>query len=408
MKMLIVDDNPRRYRVLSEKLQELGLAEDDISIVTSCMDARRQLEINEYDLLIVDIIVPLRAQDDPHPENSRDLLEELVSEDGLIKPSRILGLSADQNAADEQSAFFTENTWRIIKYDDDNDSWINQILNCVRYLNEANKRPVIRNHGVDVAIICALKEPELDAILRLDWAWGDLKPIDDNVFVYEGHFSSGGRPHSVTATYCTRMGIVSSAITASRLIEACRPRHVVMAGICGGVQGKVAIGQAILADPTWDWQSGKIDPTKKNNHHAVSPHQLASDHTIRAKFDSLARDKTFLRFVEEGWPVKMPSKFALSAGPMASGSSVLADEKIVAAIRRHNRDLVAIDMEAYGLYAAAIQSASPRPTAFAVKSVCDFANPDKNDEFQAYAAYTSAQTVREFLERFYADIVSES
>ena len=38
---------------------------------------------------------------------------------------------------------------------------------------------------------------------------------------------------------------------------------------------------------------------------------------------------------------------------------------------------------------------------FAVKSVCDFADGDKNDNYQKYAAFTSALTIKEFLEKFY-------
>jgi len=58
-------------------------------------------------------------------------------------------------------------------------------------------------------------------------------------------------------------------------------------------------------------------------------------------------------------------------------------------------------MEVYGLYAAAAMTGTPRCTPIAIKSVCDFANSEKNDSFQAYAAYTSANTVKELLERFY-------
>jgi nucleoside phosphorylase len=63
-----------------------------------------------------------------------------------------------------------------------------------------------------------------------------------------------------------------------------------------------------------------------------------------------------------------------------------------------------IEMEAYGLYAAAAQSGSPRPTAFALKSVCDFADEQKDDKWQAYAAYTSAEIFRTFAERYFTEI----
>nr|UVY99791.1 hypothetical protein K4M19_00101 [Agrobacterium fabrum] len=57
-------------------------------------------------------------------------------------------------------------------------------------------------------------------------------------------------------------------------------------------------------------------------------------------------------------------------------------------------------MEIYGIYAAAHAASSPQPTFLAVKGVCDFADPDKADGYQRYAAYSSAQVLRLLLERY--------
>jgi len=47
--------------------------------------------------------------------------------------------------------------------------------------------------------------------------------------------------------------------------------------------------------------------------------------------------------------------------------------------------------------AAAYYSGPNRPKVLIAKSVCDFANPEKNDNWQSYAAYTSAQFAYNFL-----------
>jgi nucleoside phosphorylase len=81
---------------------------------------------------------------------------------------------------------------------------------------------------------------------------------------------------------------------------------------------------------------------------------------------------------------------------------VLADGETVAEIKLQQRNLIVVEMEAYGLYAAASLAGNPKPIAFALKSVCDFADPDKKNAHQAYAAYTSATALKEFFERFMA------
>ena len=87
-------------------------------------------------------------------------------------------------------------------------------------------------------------------------------------------------------------------------------------------------------------------------------------------------------------------------GPVASGSAVLADGEVVHEIKAQHRDLIGIEMEVYGMYSAAYSASQPQPLAFALKAVCDFADPNKGDNHQRYAAYTSANVLRLLMERF--------
>ena len=63
-------------------------------------------------------------------------------------------------------------------------------------------------------------------------------------------------------------------------------------------------------------------------------------------------------------------------------------------------------MEAYGVYAAVRMASRPRPVVFSAKSVCDYGTMLKDDKYQRYAAYMSAQVVREFLTRYGSELVS--
>lgn len=95
----------------------------------------------------------------------------------------------------------------------------------------------------------------------------------------------------------------------------------------------------------------------------------------------------------------------MQAHLLASGSAVLADSEALEDIKRQKRELIGIEMEVYGLYAAARAASSPRPSAFALKSVCDFADPDKKDAMQKFAAYTSASVMTELFERYGVDLI---
>jgi nucleoside phosphorylase/CheY-like chemotaxis protein len=407
MKILIVDDNPRRYERLVSKLTERGLERDCVDIVTSAMDARHKLRETKYDLLIIDILLPLRPEDAPEERHSRELLAELVDTDELQKPRQIVGLSAYSDAAGRIAPFFRDRIWTVIEYSEQNDDWISQISNCVAYLHSELETPALPVSKVDVAIICALADPELRAIVGLPWTWNAARPIDDITFVHDALISiSNGIQLTAIAASATRMGMVSTALLSAKIIEKFRPKVIVVAGICAGVRGKTNLGDAILIDPSWDYQSGKRAEEDETSSFAIAPHQIPVLPSIRSRFEQLKADRTLLSSISDGWPAGAAHPLRLIVGPVASGSAVLADARIMAEVRQQHRELCGVEMEAYGMYFAATYASSPRPIFFGIKSVCDFGESDKNDDAQRYAAYTSAEIVRSFIERYFQGLLT--
>jgi nucleoside phosphorylase len=260
---------------------------------------------------------------------------------------------------------------------------------------------------VDLVIVCALSDPELKAVLTLPWGWKSARPVDDVTFVHDGSLTdAAGRSISVIAAATSRMGMVSTALLGAKLIDMFRPRFIAMTGICAGTRGKANLGDAIVVDPSWDYQSGKRSEVNDSSSFAIGPHQLPLHLAVRSRFDQLKTDRAFLSSIRDGWPGAPDQVFKLLMGPVASGSAVLADGRVMNEIRQQHRELCGVEMEVYGLYAAAATAASPRPIAFAVKSVCDFGEADKNDSMQHYASYTSAAILCEFVKRFFSELNS--
>ena len=89
-------------------------------------------------------------------------------------------------------------------------------------------------------------------------------------------------------------------------------------------------------------------------------------------------------------------------GPIASGASVIANpEKVQDIIDNQIRDLVAIEMEVYGVYYAAKWAISPKPKFIAIKSICDYADTNKNDDFHDYASYTSVKVFEKLAKEYF-------
>lgn len=401
MRILVVDDNPKRYDRLFVAFAKIGIAREQIDLVDSANGAREKLELRPYDLLILDILLPLWSEGDEDPQHSADLLFE-IREGELPNPPRyILGITADREVAAAVLQQFEDYTWTVLHYADDNDEWIGRATNCAHYLAaRATDNSETAVERVDLAVICALAKPELEEVLKLPWNWSAARPIDDMVFVHDGTVVVDGRSLTISVTTAPRMGMIATALRASAIIAALRPRLICMTGICAGVRDKVKLGDVLFADPAWDFQSGKRVRDKENTQFSMRPHQLPASAHVRSHVEQLREDKDALGKIATTFPEHASGLPRIFVGPVASGSAVLADGDVIKEIRYQHQELIGVEMEIYGLFAAANSASKPQPQCFALKGVCDFADPDKEDGHQRFAAYASAQVLRLLIERY--------
>jgi len=405
VRVLIVDDHPSRYKLVTDRLEACGLQRSDIKFVQSTNDAQAELETHQYDLLVLDILIPAWPDLEPDQINSADLLFSIQSGDDLLKPRFIVGITADLNGSESTLDEFKRNTWTVIEYSQVDDTWVEQIVNCVNYLKEGGHERPPADYTFDLAVICALKEPELEQVTRLPWNWEASKPLDDVTFFREGVLCVEGKKYRVAAVHAPRMGMVSAAVLANKVIERLRPRVLAMTGICAAHKSKAQLGDVIVADPAWDFQSGKLKIEKNKPVMEFSPHQIPMSAHLRGRFEDMAGDAHLSAEIVSDFGSEAPSGFRLRIGPVASGSAMLADGQVIEEIRQfQNRDLIGVEMEIYGVYAAAEQASSPQPKCFAIKGVCDFADPDKHDGAQRFAAFASAQVLKRYTEKFASDL----
>jgi nucleoside phosphorylase len=197
------------------------------------------------------------------------------------------------------------------------------------------------------------------------------------------------------------MGMPAAAVLATKMVRTFRPRFIAIVGIAAGVKDRSKIGDVIVADPCWDWGSGKWTLDGSETAFRPAPHQVGLNPRLREQFRLLANDTQSLVQIRDRWPAAKPdAAVVLHIGPMASGAAVLSDGVTARRVLEQHRQLLAIDMESYGVYSAAAESPSPSTVAFGVKTVVDYADADKDDRFQAYGAYMSANVTAQIAERY--------
>ena len=409
IKVLVVDDSREKIRQYKEVFLGIGISWDNVEVALSSHRARDELKRTQYDLMLLDLALPTRPEDDPSQRGGVDLLKEIYERPRFHRPGRIIGITAFDNLSEQYGATFQDRLVSLIHFDKTSERWKVQLTHALKDLDEVKRAVAPVEYGKDVCIITALRDPELQAVRDLDYEFGDGRLlVNSEAFYHEGSVTVGDRGYSVVASAAPAMGLVDTAIHAEKLVTAFRPRLLVMTGICAGTPGRVNPGDVILANPAWNWQSGKRVLSDGVPKLLIEPHQLSVDRAVVGRFEQLTDMPEVWSSISSRWRGAKPDSALKGViGPLASGTLVAADGKTLEEIQAtQQRKLIGLDMEIYAVYKVANLAIAPKPLTFALKSVSDFGDMQKSDAYQAYAAYTSAQALHRFLVQFLPELVA--
>src|SRR5207237_10774292 len=90
--------------------------------------------------------------------------------------------------------------------------------------NEEAALPDPTRFRSDLAVVCALEEKELEAVLRLPWQWEEYRADDDPSQFYRGNFMRAGASKIAYAAAAQRTGIHAAAVLATKIILHVRHR----------------------------------------------------------------------------------------------------------------------------------------------------------------------------------------
>jgi len=402
--LVVEDDADKRFRLCRALSEVTGFDMEAMEYATDVHTAKRHLEKTSFDLLILDVALPMRGDQAVQKDAGLRLLEELVSRSGRYRvPTHIIGVTGFSDVYDHGAARFSSYLLTLVHYDPTNSDWEHALQARVRHILNAieGRADDLPEYQSDLAVVCALHTPELTSVLALPWKWSQIAVANDHTIYWRGSYESDGRTRLVHAAASARMGMPAASVLAMKMINAFRPKYLGMTGITAGVRNRVRMGDILIADPSWDWGSGKWTLQEKKPKFMAAPHQIPLRVDIRDKLKAMSRNAILMAEIRSAWPAERPPhELEMRVGPMASGASVLADRQTAERVLSQHRELLGIEMETYGLFAAAEEASEPRPTAFAMKSVVDFADGEKDDRFQAYGAFVSAQMLRRFAEKY--------
>lgn len=392
IKVLIVDDNDTKLATIQKVVAEAAEGEA-IEIAKTVVAAKKMLQANTYDLLILDIALPIRDGEEPAPWAGIELLKEVHARDVYNRPAHIIGLTSYADLYGEAADDFSKELWFVLLYDPSSELWAEQLRAKIRYLRGVSAERA--DQTVDLCIPVALGDPELDAILRLDWDWKRVSQASDATDYFRGVFTRcDGTSGVAVAAKAASMGMPSAAVLATKMAVSFKPRLMVMTGICAGDSEATELGDLVVGNPVWDYGSGKHSVEGDEPTFEPAIYQLPLSPRVRTAVERLAADNVALAKIAASYTgQRLKTALRLHIGPMASGAAVLADEAAYKVVKKQHRKLIGIDMEAYAVMLAGFEAPAPPPETLVIKGVQDFADKAKDNKVRHYAAHVSAQAL---------------
>ena len=359
-RILIIEDDTNKLRNVLSKLNNISdLDVDSIEHSIDALDAKRKLRTQCYDLMIVDIAIPQTKSSQVDLEGGIDLVDEILQRKEIYKtPTHIIGLTSKDEVFHKAFEKFNNKT---------------------------------------LTFITALAEPELSQVKALCTKWDKVDLPRDSTIYYTSKINQNGKDIKIVAAHAPQMGMCAASTLTMKLIENFHPRYIVMTGIAAGVKDgdNINLGDILIAEEVWDGASGKIKTNEKDEYLFLPDfrHKVLND-DIKNIIQNIKLERRYLDDIYGAFPLptcRPKTVLNVHIGPMASVPAVIQNKDEIDKIKSHSRKLIGIEMEAYGVFYSAANSMSPKPIAISIKSVCDFADEHKSDNYQEYSAYTSAQ-----------------
>ena len=295
--ILIVDDEYSKAGMISDFALSINR---DINIVHASTSHEARLKVREmtFDLVFIDINLPVSMGSPPNSLGGMDLFDMIMVDTVSKIPLDIIFITEKEDSLEQ---YYKESNKRgvlLCKFQSSQDGWKTILAGKLKLTLARTKRSLSNNPTADIVIITALGNPELDAVLKLPYDWQTKRFHDDPTGYHFGEKKRGEFNFKIVAASARRKGMPSSSALAMKMVERFKPRLIVMLGMCAGVKDKVNLGDVIVADPAWDWGSGKISQHENGSDvFEAAPHQCTLNHHLSQLATETGSDISVLNFI---------------------------------------------------------------------------------------------------------------
>ena len=173
MKILIADDASAKIGVIKNTLKELPIYESlHIDQVLDLNGAKEKMVAEFYDLLILDLNMPLEIGEAPDMKAGAEFVDEIIDTNSIKKPIDIIGLSAFDSSVQEFKKQVERTGFLIIPYDENVLSWRETLKSRVSYLQllREQRSYIPKPPHCDILLVTTVSV-ETNAVINLATTW---------------------------------------------------------------------------------------------------------------------------------------------------------------------------------------------------------------------------------------------
>lgn len=378
MKILIIEDDEPKRDEISAYLESLGVSRPCILVARDMAEFLGKFD-PEVTICIIDLRLPA-FQGATQDNNGIGILQAMGKAGaGHVK---LLAISAYPEEFAEIRAQFESRGCLLLDFEQ-KAVWQGVLKQMVLEAQSAEL--------MDFIIFCALRK-ERSPYTGMEKLAGSAKSKENLTRL---DVTIAGRRGTIIEM--PRMGLVDAAITAGQCIEKFKPKIVAMSGICAGFEDRAELGQLLVPELAYEYQSGKWTAEGFSG----EPYQVPISEKMRVLARELIEDSELLSRLEQNLKLARPS--AMSQPKLAtftSGSAVIASNDYMEQVANLHRRVSGLDMEVYAIHRAA-HIAPCKPDVICAKTVVDLAGGDKDDALQPYGCFISARFIVEVLEAYF-------
>lgn len=415
MKAIIAHDRSGVATQIKSIILEVVGKDCHVTVVEDTNSLRRELSGHVYDILILDLTLSREVgRDEPGYEYVKQLLSEMEYNDNIATPANVIAITQEREVGEKVIIDIESHVMSVIDEDVDG-FWKRTLALKLAYAKKAtqtNNALLHSSFDYDVLIITALDKEFAPYRSLFELHTSSVPIAHPNLYTFRA-MGMDNRSLKCAIFSVGRSGQEATGSWTQNLLHVLRPSLVIMTGICGGIKEKTFYCDTLVFSSSHDWDSGRWEEAKPSENVTVpftngglrfqprtTPISIEGSklHSAARALVETNRGEIVNAALHASRLGKGEiSTFSVKLVEAASGSSVLACESFVRDLRLYNDRIYAVDMESYSLYYACKHTTRAKPLYVCIKSVSDFCDADKNDDYHDAGSFLSAWLCKRLL-----------